>query len=74
MKIIVHIQGNSEKTFASINEALSFARLQVYATQATIIRAFDALQDGKQMQVHLQQVFLNVFELFMLDKAIAICV
>jgi hypothetical protein len=50
MKIIVHIQGNSEKTFASINEALSFARLQVYATQATIIRAFDALQDGNLAQ------------------------
>ena len=50
MKIIVHIQGNSEKTFASINEALSFARLQVYATQATIIKAFDALQDGNLTQ------------------------
>jgi hypothetical protein len=50
MKIIVHVQGNSEKTFASINEALSFARLQVYATQATIIRAFDALQDGNLAQ------------------------
>ena len=50
MKIIVHIQGNSEKTFASISEALFFARLQVYATQATIIRAFDALQDGKLAQ------------------------
>jgi len=50
MKIIVHIQGNSEKTFSSITEALSFARLQVYATQATIIRAFDALQDGKLTQ------------------------
>ena len=50
MKIIVHIQGNSEKTFPSIHEALTFARLQVYATQATIIRAFDALQDGKLAQ------------------------
>jgi hypothetical protein len=50
MKIIVHIQGNSEKTFSSITEALSFARLQVYATQATIIRAFDALQDGNLTQ------------------------
>ena len=35
MKIVVHIQGNSEKTFASITEALSFARGRVYATQAT---------------------------------------
>jgi hypothetical protein len=50
MKIIVHIQGNSEKTFGSINEALSFARGRVYATQATIIKAFDALQDGNLAQ------------------------
>jgi len=50
MKIIVHIQGNSEKTFSSITEALSFARSSVYATQATIIRAFDALQDGNLAQ------------------------
>jgi hypothetical protein len=50
MKIIVLVQGNAEKTFTSINEALSFARLQVYATQATIIRAFDALQDGNLAQ------------------------
>ena len=50
MKIIVLVQGNAEKTFDSINGALSFARLQVYATQATIIRAFDALQDGKLAQ------------------------
>jgi len=50
MKIIVHIQGNSEKTFSSITEALSFARGRVYATQATIIRAFDALQDGNLAQ------------------------
>ena len=50
MKIIVHIQGNSEKTFSSITEALSFARNSVYATQATIIRAFDALQDGNLAQ------------------------
>ena len=50
MKIIVQVQGNAEKTFASINEALSFARLQVHATQATVIRAFDALQDGNLAQ------------------------
>ena len=50
MKFIVHVQGNSEKTFGSISEALSFARLQVYATQATFIRAFDALQDGNLAQ------------------------
>jgi len=50
MKIIVLVQGNAEKTFSTIGEALSFARNQVYASQATFIRAFDALQDGKIAQ------------------------
>jgi hypothetical protein len=49
-KFIVSIQGNSEKTFDSINSALNYARLEVYASNATIIQAFDTLQDGKLAQ------------------------
>ena len=49
-KIIVSIQGNSEKTFDNINSALTYARGEVYASHATIIRAFDDLQDGKLTQ------------------------
>lgn len=50
MKIIVLIHGNSGKTFHTIQAALSYARNEVYATQATIIRAFDTLQDGNLAQ------------------------
>lgn len=50
MKYTVLLQGNSGKDFPSIDEALRFARLEIYATQATIIRAFDDLKEGKVAQ------------------------
>lgn len=49
-KYIVLIQGNSGKTFHTIDSALKYAANEVYATRATIIRSFDALKDGQLAQ------------------------
>ena len=49
-KFIVLVQGNSPKTFHTIDSAIKYARLEVYATQATIIKAFDELKDNKMAQ------------------------
>ena len=50
MVYTVHIDGNAERNFSSMQNAIQYATGMVYASRKTLIGIRDALDDGKMAQ------------------------